>query len=86
MLDRRLVEILLCPENHAPLAEADGALLAKLNHAIASGEIKNRGGAKVEKPLAAALVRQGGDYLYPVVDDIPVLLIDEAIALDQLKQ
>ena len=86
MIDKRLIETLACPEKQTPLAEADGPLLAKLNHAIEAGQVKNRGGAKVEEPIHAGLVRQGGDYLYPIVDDIPVLLIDEAIALDQITQ
>ena len=84
-MDKRLIEILACPEKQTPLSEADGPLLAKLNHAIEAGQVKNRSGAKVEQPISAGLVREGGDYLYPVVDDIPVLLIDEAIALDQIN-
>ena len=84
MSDKRLIEFLVCPENQTPLEEADGPLLAKLNHAIAAGEVKNRGATKIVEPIVAGLVRQGGDYLYPVIDDIPVLLIDEAICLDQI--
>ena len=84
MIDKRLFEILVCPEKQTPLAEADGPLLAKLNHAISAGQVKNRGGATVDEPITAGLVREGGDYLYPIVDAIPVLLIDEAIALDQI--
>ena len=84
MIDKRLIEILVCPENQTPLTVADAPLIAKLNHAIEAGEVKNRGGNKVEEPVEAGLVRQGGDYLYPVVDDIPVLLIDESICLDQI--
>ena len=83
-MDKRLIDILACPEKQTPLAEAEGPLLAKLNHAISAGQIKNRGGTTLQQPIAAGLVREGGDYLYPIVDDIPVLLIDEAIALDQI--
>jgi len=31
------------------------------------------------------LLREAGDLLYPIVDQIPVMLYDEAIALDQLN-
>ncbi len=86
MMDKRLTDILACPEKQIPLAEADAALLAKLNHAIAAGQVKNRGGATIEQPIVAGLVREGGDYLYPIGDDIPMLLIDEAIGLDQITE
>jgi len=84
MIDKQLLDMLLCPETHTPLAEADAAFLAKLNHAISAGKIKNRGGDLVAKPIPAGLVRRAADLLYPVVDDIPVLLVDEAICLEQL--
>jgi uncharacterized protein YbaR (Trm112 family) len=35
----------------------------------------------VEKPLDGGLVREGGDVVYPIVDEIPVLLKDEAIEI-----
>ena len=34
MVDEKLLEILVCPENHTPLAPADEELVAKLNRAI----------------------------------------------------
>jgi uncharacterized protein YbaR (Trm112 family) len=35
----------------------------------------------VKQALAGGLVRQDGKIVYPVRDDIPVLLVDEGIAL-----
>jgi uncharacterized protein YbaR (Trm112 family) len=35
----------------------------------------------VEKQLDGGLVREDGAYLYPIEDDIPIMLIDEAIPL-----
>ena len=57
-----------------------------MNRAIAAGRVKNQAGRPVEDLLSAALVRQDDTLLYPVLDDIPVLLIEEAIALDQIEQ
>ena len=68
-------------ETHQPLAEADEALLAKVNAAIEAGECKNVGGEVVDRPLEAGLVREDGQVVYPVRDTIPVLLIDEGIGL-----
>ncbi len=79
MIDKELLDILVCPENHTPLAVADQELLDRLNKDIAAGTVKNRGGKAVETPLQGGLVRADGAFLYPIVDGIPVMLIDEAI-------
>lgn len=85
MINPELMELLVCPENHARLALAEPTLLDRLNQAIAQGRVVNRGGQPVVDPLLDGLVRDGGDLLYPIVDGIPVMLIDEAIALDSLQ-
>lgn len=83
MVSKELLEILVCPETHQPLTGAPADLLARLNAAIASGTLTNRAGQAVKEKLAAGLVRQDGQLLYPIVDDIPLMLIDEAIPLPQ---
>jgi len=84
MIDKQLLEILVCPENRTSLALADDELLARLNRAIAAGEIKNRGGQPLQQQIEGGLVREDRTLLYPIVDNIPVLLIDEAVPLDQI--
>ena len=81
MISKELLEILVCPESRTPLRMADADLLARLNEEITAGRVANRGGRTIEEPLAAGLVREDGALVYPVVDDIPVLLVDEAIPL-----
>lgn len=81
MVDAELLEILVCPEDKTPVALASTETLALLNARIASGGVRTRGGTAVTEPVAEALVRADGKYLYPVRDDIPVMLIDEAIPL-----
>jgi uncharacterized protein len=83
MIRQELARILVCPENRTPLDFASKELIAKLNRAIAAGQLKNRAGQKIEKPLVGGLVRADRDVLYAVVDDIPMMLIDEGILLDQ---
>jgi len=85
MIDKQLAAILVCPENQTPLELAEDELIARLNRAIAAGKLKNRAGHAVERPLQGGLVRQDQTLLYPVVDDIPVLLVDEAILLEQIR-
>ena len=84
MVDASLVAILACPETHQPVRVADEATVARLNEAIAAGTVKNREGEAVGEPIQAGLVREDGAYLYPVRDDIPVMLIGEAIPLADL--
>jgi uncharacterized protein YbaR (Trm112 family) len=86
MIDKELLEILVCPQHRTPLLLADDELLGRLNRAIALRQIKNQAGRDVEDRLQGGLVRREGDLLYPIVDDIPVLLIEEAIPLDQLDR
>ncbi|HYW79538.1 MAG TPA: Trm112 family protein [Thermoguttaceae bacterium] len=83
MIDKELLDILVCPKDQVPLALADESLLAKVNEAIAAGQVENLGGRTIDEPLQAGLVRQDKVLLYPIVDDIPVLLADEAIPLQQ---
>jgi uncharacterized protein len=83
MIDKELLEILACPETKEPVRLADRELIDRLNARIARGELKNRGGKIVKGPLDGGLVRQDGAYLYPIEDDIPIMLIDEAIPLNQ---
>lgn len=77
---------LACPETHQPLAEADAALIGRLNDAIARGALCFTGGAPVEQRLDGGLIRQDGQVLYPVIQGIPHLTMDQAIALGQLEK
>jgi uncharacterized protein YbaR (Trm112 family) len=81
MVDASLVAILACPETHQPVHVADEATVARVNAAIAAGTVENRDGEAVSEPIQAGLIREDGAYLYPVRDDIPVMLIGEAIPL-----
>lgn len=80
-ISKELLEILACPETKQPLNLADTTLVEALNARIRQGQVTNRGGERVTEPMDAGLVREDGQYLYPIRDDIPVMLIDESIAL-----
>jgi uncharacterized protein YbaR (Trm112 family) len=84
MVDPELLKILVCPENKTPVTLADEALVAKVNAAIAAGTLKNRAGDVIKERIDGGLVREDGAYVYAIRDDIPIMLIDEAIALSQL--
>ena len=86
MIDQELLEILACPEDKSPLLLADDSTLEKLNEAIVAGALTNRAGDIVDEPIEAGLVREDGRYLYAIRDDIPIMLIDEAIPLSPAEQ
>ena len=81
MVEKDLLEILVCPDDLTPVRLATDAELSALNAKIGAGQVKTRGGQAVTAPVKEGLVRADGKYLYVVDDDIPVMLIDEAIAL-----
>ena len=86
MISKELLSILVCPEDRSPLTLADRELLAAVNRAIAARRLRTKGGEAVAEPLEAGLVRQDRALLYPIVDRIPILLIDAGIPLGQLEK
>ncbi len=85
MIDKDLLDILACPEDKTPVSLAEQALVDEINKRIEAGQIKNRGGEPVETQMDGGLVREDGAYLYRIEDGIPIMLIDEAIALEGIQ-
>ena len=81
MIDSQLLEILCCPETRQDVAVAPDSLIDNLNNQVAEGKLVNRAGTVVREKLDSGLLRADGKVLYPVREDIPVMLIDEAILL-----
>lgn len=84
MVDKELLNILCCPETKQDLELADQGLINKINQLIKKGELKNRAGELIKDPIDAGLIREDRKYLYPVREDIPILLIDEAINIEEI--
>ncbi len=81
MVDSRLLEILCCPETRQDVALAPESLIAELNARVEAGTLVNRAGQPVREKLEAGLLRADGKVLYPIREDIPVMLVEEAIPL-----
>lgn len=80
MIAPELLEVLCCPADRSPVRLATRAELEALNARIAAGSVNNAG-HPVGHALEAAIIRVDGTFAYPVREEIPVMLIDEAIPL-----
>src|SRR5262245_42131285 len=81
-IDKDLLAILCCPDTKQNVSLADEALIAKLNEAVSRGQLKNKANKPITEPLDGGLIRGDRKMLYPIREDIPVLLIEEGIPLD----
>jgi len=83
-IDEKFLEIICCPETRQNLRIAEESLIDKLNLLIEEEKLLNRIKQPVRDKIDGGLIREDGKYLYPVIEEIPVLLIDEAIPLESL--
>ncbi len=83
-IDKELLAILCCPETKQDVVLADAALIGRLNERISKGELKNKAGQAVTEKLDGGLIRADKQILYPIREDIPVMLIEEGIPLEGL--
>jgi uncharacterized protein YbaR (Trm112 family) len=81
-IDKDLLAILCCPETKSDVSLADEILITKLNDAVSRGVLKNRAQKPVTELLDGGLIRADRKVLYPIREDIPVMLIEEGIPLD----
>jgi len=84
MIDKELLDILVCPETKQPVHLAEPHLVERVNTAIRAGRARKRSGGGAVDTIDGGLVRDDGKVLYPVRDDIPIMLIDEALVLEGL--
>lgn len=77
----RVIAVACLPRESHPLKIANEDLIGRLNQAIASGVVKDRGGEPVQAPIEGGLVREDGTVLYPIIDAVPVMLVDRGISL-----
>ena len=51
MINKKLLEIIVCPVNHQPLRIADQRFIDQVNQAISAGRVKDRAGRPVTAPI-----------------------------------
>ncbi len=84
MISSELLTLLVCPQSQQRLSEGTAELLTRINRAVTAGRLKYHCGRPVEQPLDGVLVREDQALAYPVLDGIPVMLVDQSIELAQL--
>ncbi|MEN4903588.1 Trm112 family protein [Luteimonas sp. TWI1437] len=83
-MDRKLLDILVCPASRQPLSLLERAGLDALNAAIAAGTVQREDGTAQNAPLREALITHDRKRVYRVDDGIPVLLVEDGIATGQI--
>lgn len=83
-MDRKLLDILVCPASRQPLAMLDRRGLDAVNAAIAAGTLTRVDDTAQADPLREALLTQDRRTVYRIDDGIPVLLVEEGIATAQI--
>jgi uncharacterized protein YbaR (Trm112 family) len=84
-IDGKLLEILCCPVSKTPLTRLAPERLKKLNQAISAGAVLYVNGDALDEPLREGLITEDSKVIYPVVDDIPILLEERGIGTTQLQ-
>lgn len=86
MIDKELLDIIVCPETKQGLVIAGPEIIESINRLIERGELLNRSKQKVSEKIDGGLIRkEDRKYLYPIRDDIPILLLEESIPLEGLN-
>lgn len=83
-MDRKLLDLLVCPATRQPLSLLDKPGLDALNRAIAAGGVRRVDDTVQTEALREALLTRDRKLLYRIDDGIPVLLVEEGIATGQV--
>jgi uncharacterized protein YbaR (Trm112 family) len=81
--DQGLLGVLRCPESLTAVRLATRKELDATNERIKTGKLKDWAGKTVTRPVGAMLIRADGKIAYRFADAIPVMVIEEALVLDE---
>lgn len=81
MLDQEFLKLLACPRCGGRLRPAETDLVFKLNEQIEQHQVANVAGITVHRVIDGGLICDCSRHLFPIRDQIPVLLMDESIPI-----
>jgi len=85
MIEKELLDILACPETKKSLQLAEQEVIDKLNQSIKERTLRNRSQEVITDEIDGGLYREGDrQFVYPIRNGIPILLIDELISTDNI--
>lgn len=82
-MDKKLLDILVCPVTGAALELLDDDRRGALNERIRAGELRYVDGEVVDEPLAEGLITADGATVYRIDDGIPVMLPGRGIPTEE---
>ena len=85
-MDKKLLDMIVCPVTKLPLELLDGDRLEQMNAAIAAGRVQNQAEHTLNTGMTEALIRRDGHVVYPISDGIPILLEEESIDWNQVVE
>ena len=83
MIDQELLAILCCPETKQNIRLLEPELITQINQRIEKGNLKTKGGEPVTEKIDGGLLRNDETVVYPIRDQIPIMLIEEAILIEK---
>ena len=82
-INKDLLAILCCPETKQGVSLIDSHTLDLLNAEVDKGALQNKAGHPVKEKLDGGLIRKDGKVVYPIRDQIPIMLIEEGIVINE---
>ena len=83
-IEKKLLDILCCPETKVDIKELGEEELKKLNDKIKSGKVVYKNGETVKQVLVEGLITVDKKTIYRIDEEIPIMLIDKGILFNQV--
>jgi uncharacterized protein YbaR (Trm112 family) len=80
-----LLELVRCPVTQSDLTVAEPELLERVNELITNRQLANRIGQTITVGVESGLVSADRSWLVPIRGGIVVLIADQAIPLERLR-
>ncbi len=84
MINKEFMNFLVCPLTKQTLSIAEDSLASKINQAIENKLLKNNSGEIILEKVDTLLIREDKKLAYIVRNNIPQMVVEEAIDLKNL--